>query len=717
MSVSRLTFLLLLALLSVPALLQAQTPDIAEDAVLRLLAGHPEDAIAPLRARFDADPAARVSGGSVAYWLGAAYHATGRTDDAASVWRAGLQALDDRGQFDPRLALRFVDAVFAEQRRDDVPMATQAYSLLLAHPYESPVDVDAALAPYCVALAAVLPVALAQGIDERGDACLPLARADADAIATWWRRQDPEPATLHNEILEEHLQRVAYARSEYWHDGAYDDRGPVYIRLGEPAARTSIQFNATEFRNRVMDRSLTISASDFPDNEFWYYDRIDATAQFIFHNTSGTFRLGDVQQLIPSSVRSGLGNSARGRRKAKALVWTLEQIYQQLSLYNETYATRYTDVASFANLIEEAEIAAEVQQRFATEDRAFDSEGSDPLQRAIGGSRNDPGDISLPGSSFNLNRPDLYVQHALSEARAQDELIAAHREERVPRMRSRVLGDREPLEVRVRTARFLEEDGATRTEIYWGLPAGALAVDNDTRRALEEDGFVSPDWLLVSTVVQQTPDFRPRIINHDRIAIPSPAEGALQTRTLTATGDTGRFNIAVQWDLYAAYVGRQHTTLQTGPRVKGNVYRADSLTALTADAGTLEMSDLKPLIALPGEPESAEPVVFPGNRLDPNLPLHLYFELYHITFGTDDRTPYTVAYEITRTEERRLRRDAVDRTTFSASFSGDSRTAREALMLDLSDWDAGGLIDIVVHITDDISGQQVDRLLSFELMD
>ncbi|MEZ4700709.1 MAG: GWxTD domain-containing protein [Rhodothermales bacterium] len=631
---------------------------------------------------------------------------TARAQDVDTL-RSQLLALDAEGAFDPGVALAFVDRVFESQAADAYPLATQAYAGLLRYPGPMPDSLQAPLAPYCEALHLLLPEWVPAAT------CLPLSTAIAESVAAWWRRRDPQPASLHNEFLEEHLRRIAHARVAYRDAEGYDDRGQVYIRLGAPDYQTHVNFDATEFRNHVMDRSLTINASDFPANEFWYYARIDPSAQFIFHDTGGRFRLGDVQSLIPTSVRSGLGNSARGRQKAKAMMWTLEQIYQQLSLYNEAYATRYTDVAAFAGMIEEAENAAAVERAFGSEREDIDSEGSDPVRRAINDSRANPADVSLPGGSFNLNRPDLYIQHALSEARASDEMIAAHREDRVPAYRSQSLDELAPLPVRARSARFLDADGSTRTEIYWGIPAGGLELEPATQRRLEDEGFMSPDLLVVASLIQQTDDYRSRAIQYSRLAVPhAGAEtGALPARMLTAPGDTGRYHLAVQWDLLAAYVGRGETPLETGPRVKTNVLRIDSLTALSADPRRLEMSDIKPLLAL--DP-AGEPALFPGAQLAPEAPLVLYFEVYHLAYDGDDRTRYTVAYEVVQQPGGLFRRRG-ERTAFSASFAGEERTAREQLALDLSDWRGRGTVDIVVRVTDDVTGQSVSRSLSYEL--
>ena len=61
-------------------------------------------------------------------------------------------------------------------------------------------------------------------------------------LLTFWQRQDPTPATVENERLVEHWERLDYARQ--WYDTpeprGYDDRGMIYIRYGPPDSRTQM---------------------------------------------------------------------------------------------------------------------------------------------------------------------------------------------------------------------------------------------------------------------------------------------------------------------------------------------------------------------------------------------------------------------------------------------------------------------------------------------
>ena len=171
----------------------------------------------------------------------------------------------------------------------------------------------------------------------------------------------------------------------------------------------------------------------FRNNEFWYYDHIDNVAHFLFHDKFGAFQTGDVMDLIPSTIRSGLGASARGRVKARFLIKTLEEIYRQLSLYHEDYSLRYQEVASFSNLLDEAEVAAETAAIVQQDQEQVDTEEDANLRDLLSNNRgNSFGEVGLPGSSFSAGRPDLYVQSVMANDRASDEMQRALREQYVP---------------------------------------------------------------------------------------------------------------------------------------------------------------------------------------------------------------------------------------------------------------------------------------------
>lgn len=709
--------------------------------VQALDAGRIDEAIDLLEGIFEEDPAyVFVGRGGAAYWLGRAYEADDDPESVREVWQEGLQAIDDAGLFEPRLAHAFTRMTFAERHAADYPLAARAYLRLLEsldwYPYVG--EEAGFVREHLAALGIILPEDVQQqtGLDRlEREGLAALAEGTGARLAAWWRSRDVAPATRNNERLEEHLSRVLYAEQHYAYRGAVDDRGRVYIQLGAPSHVTSIPFDNLSFRNKVVDRSLTLHMSDFPENELWVYEHVDEAAQFLFYTEGGPYRLGEVRDLLPAALRNGIAATERGKSKARALIYTLDEIYRQLSLYHPTFATIYQDVASFAGLLDEAEFAAEAAAQQQSNRQAIEQEGGDenlPQEvrdaMASGGASSGIS-ASMPGASLNPDRPDLFAQSILSQAHVEDEQAILRREEYVPRSYSNAFDDAEPLPMVTRLARFLDDDGTTRTEIYWGVPPGALQPSKQMLDAVQKEGYEAKDYLLMTTVVQQTEAYRERVVNYRRHLLPDLADArdvALEPQTYVALGDTGIFYLALQWDQYTTTLDERGQPAALGLRVKAHTYHSDSLQALDDDERILEMSDLKPMTVRSDQAMQAGDVLdtamlYPFDTLEKQTPLLLYFEIYHLAFGPDDQTQYTVAYEVRRRRGqggllRFLAGPEEEATIAQTDYTGASRTAKESILLDFADWDGRGDLDVVVRVTDRVTGRQVERAMSLTLV-
>ena len=108
----------------------------------------------------------------------------------------------------------------------------------------------------------------------------------------------------------------------------------------------------------------------------------------------------------------------------------------------------------------------------------------------------------------------------------------------------------------------------------------------------------------------------------------------------------------------------------------------------------------------------------PFTTFVPDAAPSLYFEIYHLTFGADDQTHYTIEYEVVRRAARLLGLLGTkeERTLARTSYTGRSRTVREFITVDLSQWEKGGeSLSIIIRITDDTTGRQVERHVDFSL--
>ena len=562
------------------------------------------------------------------------------------------------------------------------------------------------LQKYLAQLALILPAQVrnqvATGDWEAGTAPARLAADAGEVLLLWWRSQDPLPASASNERLEEHLRRVEHAETIYSADNAsgFDDRGKIYVRYGEPTRQKEITFTDPKLIDTVYQPGLSVSPSDFPDNAFWIYRDFSGTVYYIFVEKDGYFRQAETLDLLPRKLQNGFSSGRLGQVRAQMTLAVLRSVYRQLAVEHPDFGARYDAIDNFASI-------QEVEQMVGDE-----RPGSNILE-----------DTGFEATVFDLS-PGDFVQTIIGQGHSEDGQAIWKRESTRPQQVTGVFRDRSLMPVSVRTARFLDDDGSTRTEIYWGPQPGGLRF---SRKQKEEGPSADPwspnEFVITLTAVQQSLDYQSLAASQKPYLItdlPSVQDAAIPAQTMTVVGDTGRYHLALQWDQYRALL-REAGEVQLGPQVQIATHRVDSLLALNPDERRLEMSDLKPLVirdvtALADNQKGAE--AYPHRDIWSDLPLGFYFEVYHLTFGADDQAHYTVTYEIVRDKERSsllrfLGRGGEERTSVSTTYTGTSRTAREYILLDLSEWEGQGELKVRVRVKDETTGQQISRVLSF----
>ncbi len=676
-----------------------------------------ERAVSRLEPLVEQAPAyAEQSRGTAAYWLGRAYERLGDRDEMQRVWRTGLIALDRAGFFDLRLTDAYLRSLTAEQRAVFPGETARLYLSLLAALDEPLFSGEVALmARHVAQLAVILPDDVLDEVITH----VPTVAADdwvfrpgaGTRLLEWWRSQDPLPATLENERLLEHLERVAYAEAHFAYPErltGFDDRGDVYVRYGKPDKELEISFTDPWLIDVVFQPGVSVSPSDFPENVFWRYGDIDRAAYYLFVKKKDHFEFGQTIDLIPKVLRFGFNRSKRGVDKATRMIAVLRSVYKQLAPLHSDFEARYSDVENYA-----MELPAFQPGRILNRTRR----------------------INRIPAGIEANRvtsrppPDVFAQTILMRTESEDEMAYGRREAYVPRESSDVFRETERLPVEVRVARFLDDDGRTRTEVYWSPTVGAVRPSKKLRKRLRKQGYdVSDTFVINMTTVQKTEHHEPRVVNQKRYFltdVPENDDAVIPVQTMVVRGDTGRYHLAFQWDEYLPGT-RMGTQMRLGPKVKMGAGTADSLTALVADGRTLEMSDLKPIFTRKDDeslltlddPASASP--YPFTNITSDVQLALYFEVYHLTFGADDMAHYTVEYEIARSEEkggllRLLGGKDEARTSSRISNTSRGRTAKETIFLDLSDWTGNGELKVRVRVTDETTGQHVERTLRFHV--
>ncbi|WP_397546533.1 GWxTD domain-containing protein [Rhodothermus marinus] len=672
--------------------------------------GRYEVAAAILQPLFEEQPVFQIRPieGSVAYWLGAAYQAQGAIEEALNTWQQGVHSALTQGAVDVLATDAYVETVFRQACSERFAEAALFYELLLriAGTPMLPDELQR-LRRHVARMIFLLPDTLQRQIWTRDRRFLPDAGM---RLMQWWARQDPLPATPLNERIVEHLQRVAYAAKHYASDrteSGLDERGIVYVRLGPPSRIKKLDFYSRELQQalrrlrRSSGNALIVSESDFAPGELWLYDRSvpGGPYYFLFVYDGNLYRQGGVMDLIPPHLRVGLdGDTGRGGAKIDVLLEVLRAVYRQLAPYHLDFSDRYIRVDNYLGQLEEIRIQLErnIGGELYTQDKRSDNSAL----------------VQQEGTPFTTEgTPDVFLRSLLAETEREDALNRAEMAARIPRQQSRWLDQKPRLPVVARVARFLRTDGLTENLICWAAPAGALLQDL-------EASTKPADFLIDLQVVRQRPDYRVAYRTSQLYQIPSrlSEQGpVIPARSVTVPADTGVYHIALQWDQYT--LAQREGKWQAGEHLKTSVARFDSLQALRADPAVLEMSDLLPLWYDPATSDTLPGRPYPFARLSPDVPLALYFEVYHLTFGSDDRTRYEVAYEVRRREDGGLlRRDREVQTRSSTVYEGTSRTAREYIVLDLRAWERAKELEVVVRVRDLVSGQEVSRSIRFEVV-
>jgi len=622
-------------------------------------------ALRQIRPLWQEDPDGYVEGlGSYAYWLGRCFADAQNAEQAQQMWQSGMALLRMKGRFDPRLQDAYVRLILQEERRNLYPSAIDAFLQLFEEAGSVVDSTGKTIVQRRVTQAApLLPHAKRQQLlsrSSRGVHDMYRLRAEqGPELAAWWRAQDPDPGTPHNERILEHLRRVQHAASEYACESCpagYDDRGTVYVRLGPPENRNDVFYDYFEIPLGM--------GFDPPDHSIWFYPEYGQYAIFPMVDRGEAYRTSDTEALIPRSFRHGFSHSRRGTRKTVATLRTIQWVYREL-VRNDQYARIYAEVWEYLNRV------------------------SQPRRR-----------------------PQSLAMSYLQQIRQADYELASQRRKRVPRQRSLVHDGLRTIRTVARTTRFLEPDGTTRTLLSWShapetLPTPGVVVAH----AVHYDS------------TYQTQQRKERTYP----AVADSTADLGQVRALTVNDIRGPHHVHLQWDAYprdSLADGR----LVHAERTHTAVARYDTLKALPTDPGRLVLSDLLPgryrPSASPKDTAGIGPrgevfTPYPFSRIRVDQPLSLYFEVYNLTFGGDDRTDYMITYALERKMPGQWAfgegRDEQTATTIESE--GTSRQSGEVIELDLSEAIGAEALRITVRVIDQVSGRTAERSLRFDVVE
>lgn len=650
-----------------------------------------DEAVKHFGAIVNENPSFRLTDqGTASFWLGKTHAARSEDSQALDAWRAGMRALESEEALDVLLADAYIRSVFKERVQSEYIKAIDAYLSILGRvgseirPHEQTIA-DLYVRQMIFLLPDELQRRVVDAFVEPKGKVVYESRA-GEMLEKWWRSQDPMPATLWNERIAEHLERVTEAEVSYASSDSpsgFDDRGKLYVRLGPPSKVERIRSYFLNSRKALMAEVEFAGVSHIPRNEFWTYSHLGLAARYLFASEKGAFRNAGLEGMMPSVLRRGFSSSDRGRFRASLSIQLMREFLYELAWLDPGYTAAYLRV-----------------------DDAVEGRGP-------------------PIPIF------IVVGMLMQETKVVERQLEKKRRTEVPRISSSFSTEPSfPVELRI--ARFLDVDGTTRTEVYWAVPAGELIPSPGVYlEILRKRPRLSYEYLIHLSAVQQESGFQTRKITREKYRLSDnySDDSDSPVYTTIVRGDTGLYHLALQWDQYMVHESGNVEDPEIHSFIRRGVQRMDSLAALDPSPGTLVMSDLVPLVA--GSIEETDPVrdeqgfrepVYIRKEITPQTNLALYFEVYNLVFGDDDQTHYTVSYEVSFDEKRQgiaglLGRRELETTAVSASRTGYSVTAREYVALDLGEWDTAEQLHITVRFTDETTGNFVERSLEFDLVD
>ena len=504
------------------------------------------------------------------------------------------------------------------------------------------------------------------------DRLLDRPSAGADLLALV-RDLDPAPATPANERFVEHLERLSYAHYRYADPGSptgLDPRGELYVRLGAPSGYETIDFYSRELLQRIRDlqsttqSALTVSPSEFADNEFWFYGG-DEPFFYLFVDDGSGFRQGSVIDLIPGRFRTGLdGSTGRGGAKADVLLEVLRTAFRQLSPFAVEYGTQFNALDAYLGEMEALYTRARIRAERSTQEGGRRQRVRRLDYSSVYAENQDLADGGQTSA-------DYVVRQTLSETRRVEEVVRARREAVAPTERSTLY--RPPRPLFARSARFLGPLGQTQVLAYWPEPED---------RAVERARVVvmGPSRPVVADVFLGA---GPR-----RVGWEDGSDGLALAVQVERAGET-----------YVAHLD------PTPPLLYGTAVEMSDVVPFLVDNVMDVGASLRDGLGR----DRVSP--YPGPSLAGLPGIGLYAEAYLPVGGADVLVTYTVE---TRREGGLFRRPSRQESEQQFFRQSESRVLPVAFLIDRTAWDGADEVRLTVRVEDVETEEAIERSVRFD---
>ena len=179
-------------------------------------------------------------------------------------------------------------------------------------------------------------------------------------LLEFFKEADPYPNTEYNEYLKIFFIRTAAARDQFSSPSTargYDDRGEIYVRLGQP----------TKIISSHKGIKGDVGWGLYP-YEFWFYDNIHPDLYYTFIRLRGKSyftRAAGPESVIGSFYDTRRAFSNR-QNVGETAVLLRNELYSSLAGQHETFRARLTELSAQLSYAEALEYA---QRHFAYEDK------------------------------------------------------------------------------------------------------------------------------------------------------------------------------------------------------------------------------------------------------------------------------------------------------------------------------------------------------------
>lgn len=629
------------------------------------------------------------------YKEGIKYKKNGDWFKALEIWWDAKVLLTEKEQYDPKIGIAFIELVTELGKTEHYETASKLYYWGLSH--YSAFDHKAAIEKEIERLKPLLEKEQYQLWKEYLKLEDPSLLSE---IRGFWIQKDPTPTTLANERLIEHWERIAFARKNYVR-GSYtvygtDDRGLIYVKYGHPSRKKSgflgsnssqirmwideiidevdredIQFNQTleqakaEWNSKQEIIRTLVMTNPHPEYEAWVYTSLNADDPPVYlfgrKYAMGNFKLLDgIEDFIPNREFS---------------ITTLKSGISPGSIFQLVY---YSDLFILGGIFEQRyhELESIWRQSF-NRDRI-------PQLSAIRGVRN----------KYQSDDKNDFVK--LNAPTDQSSLTA----------------NIKPIRLDCFQTRFVHENNKPVISIIAFAIPQIYSIENLGQILNDESAYDLKNTLMLYdknwNEIQRVSDYPPAGFDNTSVYFIEQSKFIEHVEI-----------VAEAYSQDQVAVGSTDKYFSSDAIAIGKII-LDKKPPLSTNPDSLEISDL-----LVGELPAIEldtlrypfPVI-PRSTIPNTSPLQLFYELYHLSLGTDKKASYTVQYQVEKQAKRSIigrlfrRSDKKQVVSLISDYDADSTSVKETIGFDISKVEPGRY-DFVVEVTDNNSNQKKSRKTSF----